>query len=779
MKIFAYRNFGYEGWLSAVETEIRRGIPMFDIEGISEHSKKDASMLIKASFNNQQEAFPMENVRTVISPFANFKEGEFELAAALSINEENRRYNGWKEADRKNENEPVLALGCLDLAGTIEPVRGAYAAAEAAVKKGIRNIICCEEDAVAVGKVDGARIAVANNLSEAVNAMVQKSFAMRGEGITAAVPFDAKKNAEERFSEAMKERDEKGNDDKAAFEFVMDYVADAYSLSDGQKSIVEDTLRRTEEKYYKGGYDSEERKFGKENSEQALFDIYEDIAVNSTDSLKAFGWMDKSVKQPFAEDIFQKLGTALHMRTDIDREKLRSLQKAADGGVSFNERGWVFDEVPDEKELKGLYTAARAVEVAVAGKHNILLEGDYKYRNRLAESLVRYLTPDITEEEAESVRRVYSVAGPGMGDLTAPFRMPHLTASLEGMAGGGVSCAPGEISLAHNGVLLLEDAEGFKVTNLQLLRVPLEQRSITLARAGSSTTYPSHFQLVLTESSSPDGNYGSKDRICLDPSEEIQNYRLKVNGSLGDRIEIKEFVEKDANDKRVFNPEESRKRIAKAYEIQRKRGVFNRDLSPADISKYCALDKECAEFFKKTVTSDEFSQRSAANILKVSLTLANMDGRTAIKTRDIAEAYNLSLPAPEKYREIAVEGPDLGKTSPAKQEEHLYKELAGLCAARHLAAKEDKGYKQATADVSKYLDDHAKEIEKLGAGKVCECVKERLAFQERDADLAGESFSASRERGLVAEALEEDIKNLVPEKAKQKQKTKQQEEISR
>lgn len=141
MKIFAYRNFGYEGQLSAVETEIRRGIPMFDIEGISELSKKDASMLIKAAFDNQQEAFPMEHIRTVISPVANFKDGEFELAAALSINEENRRYNGWKEVNKKNENEPVLALGRLDLAGESFSASRERGFVAEALEEDIKNLV--------------------------------------------------------------------------------------------------------------------------------------------------------------------------------------------------------------------------------------------------------------------------------------------------------------------------------------------------------------------------------------------------------------------------------------------------------------------------------------------------------------------------------------------------------------------------------------------------------------------------------------------------------------
>lgn len=779
MKIFTYRNFGYEGQLSAVETEIRRGIPMFDIEGIPEQLKKDATMLIKAAFDNQQEAFPMERVRTVISPSARFKEGEFELAAALSIIEESRRRNGWQEISKEKENEPVLALGRLDLAGAIEPAEAAYAAAQAAVKKGIKNIICCEEDAVSLSKIDGARIAVAENLSEAINAMVQKSFVMRGEEITASMPLDAKKNAEENFNQAIKERGEHGNGSKAAFEFVMDYVSDAYSLSDKQKSLAEKSLRHIEEKYYKGGYDSEERKFGKENSEQALFDLYEDLSSNSTESLEAFGWMDKSVKNSFAEDLFEKLGTALHMRTDIDYEKLEALRKNAENSVSFNERESVVEAAEDRKAYAGLFKTARAIEVAVAGKHNIMLEGASEDKNRLIEKLVPYLTPDITEEEAEASRRISSINGTGQGDLTAPFREPPKAAYLERIAGGGVDCVPGEVSLAHNGVLFIKNANDFRTTNLQMLRLPLVNRNIVLARAGRSTEYPAHFQLVLTAGSSPDGSYGSRNKICLDSPSDIQDYRLKVNGPLGDRIEIKEFVEKDQNDIRVFKPEEARKRVAEAYRIQRKRGIFNRDLSPADISKYCALDKESAEFFKKTVTTDEFSRRAAANILKVSLTLANMEGRENIMARDIAEAHNLILPAPEKYREVVRVVNNAPEYSAEAKNRRLAMDLAGLCAARHLAAKKDEGYKQASENVSNFIKEHSKELKKFGVNGLCDMVNTRVALQDRDTDLVGLGETALRERHFLRESLEKDLKNILPEKNKQRHNDKQQAEMSR
>lgn len=767
MRIFAYENFGYEGKIVAVESEVKKGIPYFDMTGIDEAMKKDVTGPvghIRQAFKNSQIQFPLERIDTHLSPESKIQPFDFELAAALSIKDAYDNYELKKDYE-KMQNVPCLVLGSLDLMGNIISGTSPKAAANTAAGLGITNVICNEKDAEDIKNIPGIKIISANSLEDAINFARDGMFVSPGEDITASMPVEAKENAEKKFNEAMKEVYEKGTD-KAGFEFVMDYISDAYSLSDEQKTVANDALRSVEEKYWRGDYDDKTRTFGKENSERIFMDLYENLFENSSDSLEAFGWMNSTVKRDFARDLFEKLGATINLNTeDIDVEKLNEMLKEKENSVSFNERASVVNSVPDENSLIGFYKAARAMEVAVAGKHNIILEGkNSKIRNALAESLALYLTPDLTPEEQNSVERIYSIAGLQSGLPSVPFRKPTPDAHMEEMFGGGARLMPGEVSLAHNGILFLKGAEQFRGAVLQILRVPLENKRITLARAGRSTVLPSKFQLIMTMRPSPDGNLGSKEKLCMDTMNEIGGFRHNVE-HLMSGMEIRELVEKDEHDMRMFDPYSARKEIKSAYEIQRKRGIFNHDLKDDDISKYCTLDKECAEFFTKNVTQEMFSRKEATNILKVSLTLANMEGRENICKKDIAEAYSLVLPAYEKHLEITLED-GIDSPNDGKREERLLMDLAGLSAARHLASKEEnmERYNLLTKEISDYINKNSVFVRKTGVERISKGVGTRLQFQDFDKDLTGNNLSSLRERGFVAEAIEEDIQNMLPKK---------------
>lgn len=658
MKIFAYENFGYEGNLIAIESEIKRGIPSFYIYGINEKAGQDITnpvSNIRNAFKNERIQFPSEKIEIHLSPKSYIQPENLELAVALSIVDASDKYLLKKREERLPE-EPCLILGGLGFIGDITSSEGSYAAATTAMKYGIKNVICNEQDAEIIKDIPGIKIISANNLENAIYQAKNGMFISVGEEITATMPFDAKKNAEEKFKKELKERDKHGNDNKAAFEFVMDYVSDAYNLSDEQKNIVEESLRCAEEKYYKGGYDSNNHKFREENIEQLYVDLYENLSKNSNESEKALGWMNDSVRRNLTDDLFKKLGTVLNLNIDINVAKINAMLKENDNAVSFNERESIVNSVQDKETFEGLYKVARAVEVAVAGKHNLIIEGkDSKERDSFTENLTLYLTPNITSAEQKPVKQIYSTEGLSSGEPSVPFRKPTPDIYIEKMVGGGARLMPGECSLAHNGILFLEKAEQFRESIPHIIRLPLENGNIPLSRAGRSTQLPSKFQVILTMRPSPDGNYGSKYDTCTDTKGEIEAFRKKIEFPLMNKIEVRGFFEKDENDKRIFNPFEARKRIRTAYEIQRKRGIFNRDLKTEDISKYCKLDEKCADFFKNNVSKDEFSQNEATNILKVSLTLANMKGREQIQLQDLNEAYNLSLPAVEKHHEIPLD----------------------------------------------------------------------------------------------------------------------------
>ena len=271
-------------------------------------------------------------------------------------------------------------------------------------------------------------------------------------------------------------------------------------------------------------------------------------------------------------------------------------------------------------DLKGYSKALRAISIAVAGKLNILAYGAPGCgKTMLLQCLIPYLTPCMTVEELESVKRLYALAGMEYNTDNAPFRMPYQTASVEGMCGGGPNLRPGEISLAHNGTLFLDEAAEFRTSVLQMLLVPLESHSTTLSRAGRSTIFPANFQLAMATNPCPCGNYGEKGKICLCSPRAVQLYWKKFSQPLLDRIQINIHVEKDESETESVSLEELREQVANAYRIQREVGRFNRDLA---------------------LSGDSIK----SNIEKVALTIANMDNRRVAEQCDIDEAEEIVNP---------------------------------------------------------------------------------------------------------------------------------------
>lgn len=307
-----------------------------------------------------------------------------------------------------------------------------------------------------------------------------------------------------------------------------------------------------------------------------------------------------------------------------------------------------------DMQLDGYYDAARAIEIAIAGKHNILLEGQPGCgKTMLTQALFPALTPQLTSEESQSTTRIWSIAGltkpsnPMIKNI--PFRMPHQTASIEGICGGGPTCRPGEMSLAHNGILFLDEAAEFRSSVLQMMRVPLETKSISLSRAGRTTTYPSNFQLVMAANPCPCGNFGSHDKICLCSAKSIDLYWKKFSAPLLDRIEIKQHVERNKNDTRKITVSDMKRHIENAFNIQRKNPNYNSSLLPDEIAEKCKLDDESKKYFdSKTIN---ISERSKQNTLKVALTIANMENRLEISLDDLKEAVELNSPLFEKPQE--------------------------------------------------------------------------------------------------------------------------------
>lgn len=304
----------------------------------------------------------------------------------------------------------------------------------------------------------------------------------------------------------------------------------------------------------------------------------------------------------------------------------------------------VFPECNDEESLdtiKGLSKSKRAVAVAVAGKLNILAYGQPGCGKTMLLQKSRSIVPNLTHEENEVVTRIRSIVGLGDNSkMNAPFRMPHQTATVEGMCGGGMHCYPGEISLAHNGILFLDESAEFRSSCLQMLRVPLESHSQTLARAGRTTVYPANFQLFMATNPCPCGNYGSKSKLCLCSARSIDMYWKKFSAPLLDRVHIKIKVEED-DAENVISQEQIKTWVKNAYEIQRKRGVFNGKMTATDVMGV-KIDAEAQDILDKHTVKNELSPRMVINCIVTALTIANMDSREEVTADDMKEAMELT-----------------------------------------------------------------------------------------------------------------------------------------
>lgn len=303
-------------------------------------------------------------------------------------------------------------------------------------------------------------------------------------------------------------------------------------------------------------------------------------------------------------------------------------------------------------EVRGQQKLVRCLQIAAAGGHNFIAVGAPGCGKTLAIQKFPALLPMLTMEEAHSVTRIWSLAGlikPSQPLVQIPpFRMPHQTASIEGICGGGPNCRPGEISLAHNGVLFLDEAAEFRSSVLQMLRVPLENKSISLSRAGRTTTYPANFQLLMAVNPCPCGNYGSKSKICLCSSKSIDLYWKKFSAPLLDRIDLRLFVDRpeeqliNEDDKKALSTAQLRKEIALAVSIQRKRqGGKNANLSPQEIIDYCKIDNDGKKLLDRAGEQYSFSPRAISSILKVARTIADMEGNENIKPEHLKEAIDL------------------------------------------------------------------------------------------------------------------------------------------
>ena len=308
-------------------------------------------------------------------------------------------------------------------------------------------------------------------------------------------------------------------------------------------------------------------------------------------------------------------------------------------------------EIPDFFEVKGQENVKRALEVAAAGGHNVLMVGPPGAGKSMLAKRLPGILPDMSRDEALHTTAIWSVAGLTTADapviLRRPFRAPNQTASRQALA-GGADLKPGEMSLAHNGVLFLDELPEFHRDVIDLLRQPLEEGEVTVSRAAGSATYPSRFMLVCAMNPCRCGWYGHPSRRCRCTEQSVRKYKGKISGPLLDRIDIMvevpalEFEELEAKP----NGEPSgaiKARVDKARQAQRTRfagmGIEEHArMGPAAMEKFCGLDEAGSALMRAAYESLGLTARSYDRILRVARTIADLDGAQDIGPMHLAEA---------------------------------------------------------------------------------------------------------------------------------------------
>jgi magnesium chelatase family protein len=302
--------------------------------------------------------------------------------------------------------------------------------------------------------------------------------------------------------------------------------------------------------------------------------------------------------------------------------------------------------------IKGQEHIKRALEIAASGGHNILMSGPPGTGKTLLARAVPTILPKMTKEEALEVTKIYSIAGLLPSDKplirTRPFRTPHHSATAPSLVGGGQFPKPGEISLAHRGVLFLDELPEFPRAILENLRQPLEDGVVTIGRAQGTLSFPAKFSLVASMNPCPCGYASDPDRDCSCSPTQIIKYQKKISGPLLDRIDLHIEVprikfEKLADEKLADSSKSIRNRVEKAREIQRERFadkkiLTNSEMSSQDVKEFCKTDEQTIELLKTAVNQFQMSARSFYKILKLARTIADLEDKKNIESAHVAEA---------------------------------------------------------------------------------------------------------------------------------------------
>jgi magnesium chelatase family protein len=317
----------------------------------------------------------------------------------------------------------------------------------------------------------------------------------------------------------------------------------------------------------------------------------------------------------------------------------------------------------DFSEIRGQHQAKRAMELAAAGGHNLLMKGPPGSGKTMLARRMPTILPPLTEEEFLETVSIYSVCGKldeSTLNRTRPFRSPHHSASRAAMIGGGSDAHPGEVSLAHNGVLFLDEFPEFSKDVIESMRQPMEDSIVNISRARLSVVYPANFSLIAAQNPCPCGNYGDPQRECTCSMRDIMRYNKKISGPILDRIDM--IIEVPRMSYKEYNSasseessEKIRERVNRAIEVQNrrykdindKRTIRNSTINQKMIKRFCKLDSVSEKILEQAVDKFKLTGRGINKILKVARTISDIDGEKNIEIKQLAEAV--------QYREKTTE----------------------------------------------------------------------------------------------------------------------------